>query len=225
MGLTDTPRGMRLHIGIFGRRNVGKSSLLNAITRQDVSIVSRRRRHHHRPGREAHGVAAARPGALHRHRRHRRRRRPRRRCERAAACRSSSAPISASSSPRPAFGVSSRTASSTSFRRARPLPSSCSTRAIWRTGRRRSGVCRRLAIAPVFTVASESRGVLDFRQALLDAAPPDFIDNPTILGDLVQLRRAGGARHADRQGGAPRAPDPAAGAVPSATSWTATPLP
>lgn len=33
-------RGMRLHIGIFGRRNAGKSSLLNAITRQQVSIVS-----------------------------------------------------------------------------------------------------------------------------------------------------------------------------------------
>ncbi len=37
---TGAPRGMRLHIGIFGRRNVGKSSLLNAITRQQVSIVS-----------------------------------------------------------------------------------------------------------------------------------------------------------------------------------------
>jgi [FeFe] hydrogenase H-cluster maturation GTPase HydF len=33
-------KGLRLHIGIFGRRNVGKSSLLNAITRQHVSIVS-----------------------------------------------------------------------------------------------------------------------------------------------------------------------------------------
>ena len=33
-------KGMRLHIGIFGRRNVGKSSLLNALTRQEVSIVS-----------------------------------------------------------------------------------------------------------------------------------------------------------------------------------------
>ncbi len=40
MGLMDAPKGMRLHIGIFGRRNVGKSSLLNAITRQEVSIVS-----------------------------------------------------------------------------------------------------------------------------------------------------------------------------------------
>ena len=34
------PKGFRLHIGIFGRRNAGKSSLLNAITRQQVSIVS-----------------------------------------------------------------------------------------------------------------------------------------------------------------------------------------
>lgn len=34
------PRGLHLHIGIFGRRNAGKSSLLNALTRQQVAIVS-----------------------------------------------------------------------------------------------------------------------------------------------------------------------------------------
>ena len=38
--MQKTPKGLRLHIGIFGRRNVGKSSLLNALTRQNVSIVS-----------------------------------------------------------------------------------------------------------------------------------------------------------------------------------------
>ncbi len=35
-----TSKSFRLHIGIFGRRNTGKSSILNALTNQDVSIVS-----------------------------------------------------------------------------------------------------------------------------------------------------------------------------------------
>lgn len=34
------PKSFRMHIGLFGRRNVGKSSLLNAVTKQNVSIVS-----------------------------------------------------------------------------------------------------------------------------------------------------------------------------------------
>ena len=34
------PKSFRLHIGIFGKRNTGKSSILNSLTNQDVSIVS-----------------------------------------------------------------------------------------------------------------------------------------------------------------------------------------
>lgn len=40
MSLNDTPRADRLHIGLFGKRNSGKSSLINALTGQDIAIVS-----------------------------------------------------------------------------------------------------------------------------------------------------------------------------------------
>ncbi len=40
MGLNDTPSGERVHIGFFGRRNSGKSSLVNAVTGQEMSLVS-----------------------------------------------------------------------------------------------------------------------------------------------------------------------------------------
>lgn len=40
MGMNDTPTGERVHIGFFGRRNAGKSSLLNAVTGQESAVVS-----------------------------------------------------------------------------------------------------------------------------------------------------------------------------------------
>jgi len=40
MSLTDTPRANQLHIGIFGKRNSGKSTLINALTNQEVALVS-----------------------------------------------------------------------------------------------------------------------------------------------------------------------------------------
>lgn len=40
MGLNSTPSANRIHIGFFGLRNVGKSSVVNAVTGQDLSIVS-----------------------------------------------------------------------------------------------------------------------------------------------------------------------------------------
>lgn len=40
MGMNDTPSGERVHIGFFGKRNAGKSSLLNAVTGQELAVVS-----------------------------------------------------------------------------------------------------------------------------------------------------------------------------------------
>lgn len=40
MSLNNTPSAERIHIGIFGRRNAGKSSLINALTSQNLAIVS-----------------------------------------------------------------------------------------------------------------------------------------------------------------------------------------
>ncbi|GMQ65282.1 [FeFe] hydrogenase H-cluster maturation GTPase HydF [Vallitalea maricola] len=40
MSLNRTPRGDRVHIALFGKRNAGKSSIINAITNQDIALVS-----------------------------------------------------------------------------------------------------------------------------------------------------------------------------------------
>ena len=41
MGLNDTPGGSRFTIGIFGKRNAGKSSLINSLTGQSIALASR----------------------------------------------------------------------------------------------------------------------------------------------------------------------------------------
>lgn len=41
MGLNDTPKSDRIHICIFGKRNAGKSSIINAITSQNLAVVSK----------------------------------------------------------------------------------------------------------------------------------------------------------------------------------------
>lgn len=43
MGLNDTPSSERIHIGFFGRRNAGKSSVVNAVTHQDLAVVSNKK--------------------------------------------------------------------------------------------------------------------------------------------------------------------------------------
>ena len=67
--MKTAPKSLRLHIGIFGRRNAGKSSLLNA--RNAARGLHRLGdcRHHNRSGGKTHGDAAGGAGAVDRYRR------------------------------------------------------------------------------------------------------------------------------------------------------------
>lgn len=38
--MNQSPKGTRIHIGLFGRRNAGKSSVINALTKQKIALVS-----------------------------------------------------------------------------------------------------------------------------------------------------------------------------------------
>ena len=38
--MNETPRAIRPHIALFGRTNTGKSSVINALTNQDLALVS-----------------------------------------------------------------------------------------------------------------------------------------------------------------------------------------
>ena len=63
MSLNATPASERLHIGIFGKRNAGKSSLINALTGQNLAIVS----DINGSGIEIHGASPAWSCRTHRH--------------------------------------------------------------------------------------------------------------------------------------------------------------
>lgn len=67
MGMNDTPSSERLHIGFFGRRNAGKSSVVNAVTNQNMSLVSDKKRHNNRSCGKDNGASSARSCCDNRH--------------------------------------------------------------------------------------------------------------------------------------------------------------
>lgn len=183
--MRSTPKSLRLHIGIFGRRNVGKSSLLNAITRQQVSIVSDFAGTTTDPVEKPMELLPLGPvlfidtaglddvGALGELRNER---------TRAVFDRVDLGVIVCEAGRWEDFeeGILAELQS-------RDVP----VVAVFNKddlGAPTETLLQSLAekkIRTVKTVAAEGGGVLDFRQALLDAAPADFIENPAILSDLV----------------------------------------
>lgn len=180
-----TPKGLRLHIGLFGRRNVGKSSLLNAITRQQVSIVSDQAGTTTDPVEKPMELLPLGPvlfidtaglddiGALGELRVNKSRR---------VFDRTELGVIVAETGDWGAFEETLLCEL-----RAKDIPVIAVFNKADVAEPRRDVIERLKAerIAVVRTAATSGAGILDFRRALLDAAPADFINNPTILADLV----------------------------------------
>lgn len=67
MSLNAAPSANRVHISFFGRRNTGKSSLLNAVTGQEMAVVSDVKGTTTDPVPESHGASAHRSCFVYRH--------------------------------------------------------------------------------------------------------------------------------------------------------------
>lgn len=179
------PKGLRLHIGIFGRRNVGKSSLLNAITRQQVSIVSDQAGTTTDPVEKPMELLPLGPvlfidtagiddtGALGELRVEK---------TRQVLDRTDLAVLVTEAGE---WGEFEEKLLAEFQERKLPIivvMNKCDL------GRPRPTLRERLAqtgVRVVETAASQGQGILDFRQALLDSAPDDFVNQTTILSDLV----------------------------------------
>lgn len=183
--MKSTPRGLRLHIGIFGRRNVGKSSLLNALTRQNVSIVSEFAGTTTDPVEKTMEMLPLGPVLF---------------------------IDTAGIDDVGALGELRMEKTRKAFERV-DVALVVATHETWgdfEEGLTSEFIGRNVPVIVVFnkcdlglpapeflaklnarrvrcvkTTAHSGEGVLDVRQALIDAAPEDFINPPTILGDLV----------------------------------------
>ncbi len=183
--MQTAPKSFRLHIGLFGRRNVGKSSLLNAITRQHVSIVSEIAGTTTDPVEKPMELLPLGPvlfidtagiddaGAL-----------GEMRVKRTLQVfdRTDLGVIVAEAGEWGAF--ESEILGELTGRRV-PVVVVFNKSDL---GQPEPALLESLngkGVTSVRTVASTGQGTLDFRQALLDSAPDEFVNNPAILGDLV----------------------------------------
>jgi [FeFe] hydrogenase H-cluster maturation GTPase HydF len=185
MVMTPAPKSLRLHIAFFGRRNVGKSSLLNAITRQQVSIVSPVAGTTTDPVEKPMELLPLGPvlfidtagiddigelGAL------------RMQKTKQVLDRTELAVLVAEAGTWGEFEEEILRELG-----GRQIPIVVVFNKV-DAGEPEAALVVRLAgrkLRVIRTSAARGTGILDLRQALLDSAPPDFIDSPAIVGDLV----------------------------------------
>jgi len=183
--MVGTPKSFRLHIGIFGRRNVGKSSLLNALTRQNVSIVSEIAGTTTDPVEKPMELLPVGPvlfidtagiddvGALGELRVQRTRK---------VFDRTDLGLIVTEAG---VWGPFEEGIYWELHKRELPVIVVINKVDIGQPDKALLDRFKAAKIPSVTTVASQGEGILDLREALIRAAPEDFINAPTILGDLV----------------------------------------
>ena len=183
--MQTTPKSMRLHIGLFGRRNVGKSSLLNAITRQQVSIVSEFAGTTTDPVEKPMELLPLGPvlfidtagvddtgalGAL--------------RVEKTRAV-FDRTDLGVIVTEPDGWGDFEEQLLAELTQRQTPVVAVFNKCDLGNPPVSLVDALKEKGVAVVRTAACDGAGVLDFRQALLDSAPADFVENPAILADLV----------------------------------------
>ena len=183
--MKGTPKGMRLHIGIFGRRNVGKSSLLNALTRQQVSIVSDVPGTTTDPVEKPMELLPLGPvlfidtaglddiGSLGQMRAER---------TRSVFARTDLGILVAEGDQ---WGEFEEAILAGLGERETPIVVVFNKADLALPREEFPGTLRARNVACVQTVASQGRGMLELREALIRSAPEDFIDQPSILADLL----------------------------------------
>ncbi len=183
--MTTTPKSLRLQIAFFGRRNVGKSSLLNALTRQQVSIVSPVAGTTTDPVEKSMELLPLGPvlfidtaglddtgelGAL-------RVQKTRQVLERTD--------LAVLVTEAGTWGDFEEAILKELSARKTPLVVIFNKIDATATGKALPATLADQQIRTVKTSAVLGKGIMELRQALLDVAPPDFIESPAILGDLV----------------------------------------
>ncbi len=179
------PKGLRLHIGLFGRRNVGKSSLLNAVTREQVSIVSSQAGTTTDPVEKGMELLPLGPvmfidtagiddeGALGELRISR---------TRQVFERTDVAVIVAEAGE---WGTFEQQLVEEFSQRGIPVIAVMNKTDVSPVSAATADRLSERGIPVIPTVAITGRGIPEVRRALLDCAPDDFINSPAIAGDLV----------------------------------------
>jgi [FeFe] hydrogenase H-cluster maturation GTPase HydF len=180
-----TPKSMRLHIGLFGRRNVGKSSVLNALTRQDVAIVSEQAGTTTDPVEKTMEMLPLGPvlfidtagiddiGAL-----------GEQRIERTKQV-FNRTDIALIITDTPEFNEFENRLLDEFASREIPVIAVFNKSDVNEASAESVKALGEKKIPVVSTVAPDGTGIADLKQALIRTAPDDFVNTPTIVGDLL----------------------------------------